>query len=44
LKLCKISDIPEHEKTNLWNAMAENEKFFKPEITEVDFGEENQGS
>lgn len=39
LKLCKISDIPEHEKSNLWNAMAENEKFFKPEVTEGDFEE-----
>jgi hypothetical protein len=28
VKLCKISDIPEHEKTELWNAMSQNDKFF----------------
>jgi hypothetical protein len=27
-KLCKISDIPEHEKGDLWNAMATNEYYF----------------
>jgi hypothetical protein len=31
LKLCKVSDIPDFEKQNLWNAMAENGRFFKPE-------------
>ena len=29
LKLCKISDIPEHEKTEIWNAMAANEEFIE---------------
>jgi len=28
IKLCKISDIPEHEKADLWNAMSNNEAFF----------------
>jgi len=28
LKLCKTSDIPEHEKSEIWNAMSENETFF----------------
>ena len=27
LKLCKIKDIPEHEKTEIWNAMAGNEEY-----------------
>lgn len=27
LKLCKITDIPEHEKTEIWNAMAYNDEF-----------------
>jgi uncharacterized glyoxalase superfamily protein PhnB len=27
LKLCAIRDIPEHEKTNIWNAMAKNDEF-----------------
>jgi len=34
LKLCKISDIPEWEKKDLWNAMADNERFFKPKEDE----------
>lgn len=29
LKLCKISDIPEHEKTEIWNAQAANEEFIE---------------
>lgn len=29
IKLCAIRDIPESEKTEIWNAMAENEKFIK---------------
>jgi hypothetical protein len=28
LKLCLIQDIPEHEKTEIWNVMAANEEFF----------------
>ncbi len=28
LKLCKIQDIPEHEKGELYNAMAKNDEFF----------------
>jgi len=27
LKLCKIKDIPESEKTEIWNQMAKNEQF-----------------
>jgi hypothetical protein len=27
LKLCSIRDIPEHEKTEIWNVMAANEEF-----------------
>ena len=27
LKLCRISEIPEHEKSEIWNAMAANEEF-----------------
>jgi hypothetical protein len=27
LKLCAIKDIPEHEKTEIWNVMAANEEF-----------------
>lgn len=34
IKLCKISDIPEKEKEELWNAMSENERFFNPEKSE----------
>jgi hypothetical protein len=28
IKLCKIADIPEYEKADLWNAMSNNEAFF----------------
>lgn len=35
LRLCAIRDIPEHEKTEIWNAMAANEEFF-----ETNFGEQ----
>lgn len=28
IKLCKISDIPEHEKMDLYNAMNQNDEFF----------------
>jgi len=46
IKLCRISDIPEYEKNDLWNAMAENEHYFKPDNIDAAavFGEENQGS
>jgi hypothetical protein len=27
LKLCAIKDIPEHEKSDIWNAMAANDEF-----------------
>lgn len=26
-RLCSIRDIPEHEKTNIWNAMGKNEEY-----------------
>lgn len=43
LKLCKIQDIPEREKAELWNKMAANEekidKMFGGEITDVEFEE-----
>lgn len=29
MKLCRIETIPEYEKTELWNQMASNEKFFE---------------
>lgn len=29
LKLCKISDIPENEKSEIWNSMAVNEEFIE---------------
>jgi hypothetical protein len=29
LKLCKIMDIPEHEKQELWNAMSGNQAYFE---------------
>ena len=32
LKLCKITDIPEHEKTEIWNAMATNEDFIDKKL------------
>lgn len=28
LRLCLIREIPEHEKTEIWNAMSKNEDFF----------------
>lgn len=36
LKLVKISDIPEHEKTEIWNAMAANEEFIEKTFPDED--------
>jgi hypothetical protein len=36
LKLCKIKDIPEHEKTEIWNAMAGNEEFIDTNFGKTD--------
>jgi hypothetical protein len=35
LKLCRITDIPEHEKTEIWNAMAYNEEFIDNHFSEA---------
>ena len=41
IKLCKVMDIPFHERQEIFNAMTRNEEFIKkfknPEITEVEF-------
>lgn len=47
IKLCAIKDIPEHDKSEIWNAMAENDKFIEDNwgdgcITDVDFEENEQ--
>ena len=34
LKICKICDIPEHEKTQIWNAMASNEEYIESKYGE----------
>ena len=36
LKMCKIRDIPEHEKTEIWNAMAGNEEFIEKNYGEAE--------
>lgn len=36
LKLCRVSDIPEHEKQELFNAQQKNQEFFThPQIKEI---------
>lgn len=37
LRLCKIADIPEHEKNELWNSMATNEEFFNPKESNPEY-------
>ena len=34
MKLCATKEIPEHEKTEIWNAMAENDKFINDNFGE----------
>lgn len=36
LKLCAVRDIPEHEKTEIWNAMAANEEFIDTNFADVE--------
>lgn len=36
LKLCAIRDIPEHEKGEIWNAMAQNEEFVDTNFAHVE--------
>jgi hypothetical protein len=36
LKLCAIRDIPEHEKGEIWNAMAANEEFIDNHFADVE--------
>lgn len=36
LKLCAIKDIPEHEKGEIWNAMAGNEEFVDNNFSKAD--------